>query len=326
MFRPATTATHLLKSCAWLTIVVWASSYLTAASAAQQQTAQPELVVQASFSAQAPIVPDAQIELRLNRPLVVSEGKLAVLLGQTDLTALFIATENVLRYGPPALPLPPGETELTVYLVSPRDEWKLLARFPLRVAAKASAPAAQTPPPTASAAKPKRFGFDKFIIAPTLTLGLKSQVAETHFPATNRPPRPTFADEIMRAGLRTQMTRDGFNLQSQFDLAGSSFQREALRFGVLGKEAPYVDLSSYTIQLQTGRSHQSRLLSGNAAFGTQRHLVNNYESWRRSTARASSATTTSSAWMNAAIKCRARPGASSFCPSVRTGCASRLPI
>jgi hypothetical protein len=276
MLRAYKTATHLLKSCALLAIsLAWALIYLTATGTAQQQTAQPELNVQASFSAQTPVAPDAPIELRLNRPLAISEGRLAVLLGQTDLTALFKATENALRYSPPALPLPLGDIEVTVYLVSPRDEWKLLARFPLRVAAKASAPATQNAPP---AEKPKQLGFDKFIIAPTLTLGVKSQVAETHFPAASRPLRPTFADAIVRAGLRTQMTREGFNLQSQFDLAGSSFQREALRFGVLGKQAPHVDLSSYTIQLQTGRSQQSRLLSGNATFGTHRHLVNNYES------------------------------------------------
>src|SRR5205085_6565415 len=103
MLRSNTTATQRLKIRAWLTSgLVWALIYLNAASAAQQ----PELIIQAGFSTQTPIVPDAQIELRLNRPLLVSEGKLAVLLGQTDLTALFIATENVLRYGPPALPLP----------------------------------------------------------------------------------------------------------------------------------------------------------------------------------------------------------------------------
>ena len=108
MPRSHTTATQRLKSCAWLTIgLVWASIYLATDGAAQQQTAQPELVVQASFNAQIPVSPDAQIELRLNRPLANAEGRVAVLLGQTDLTALFIATENVLRYGPPALPLPP---------------------------------------------------------------------------------------------------------------------------------------------------------------------------------------------------------------------------
>ncbi len=278
MFRLHMMATRLLKSYVPLAIgMVWVLNYFTAASAAPQQEAQ-ELTVRASFSMQTPVTTDAQLELRLNRPLATSEGRLAILLGQTDLTALFIAKENVLSYGPSALPLPLGETTVEVYLVSSRDEWKLLGRFPLRVAAKASAPAAQAPPPTSSAAKPKRFGFDKFIIAPTLTLGIKSQVAETHFPATNRPARPTFADEIMRAGLRTQMSRDGFNLQSQFDLAGSSFQREALRFGVLGKEAPYVDLSSYTIQMQVGHGNQTRLMSGQTSFGTNRHLVNNYES------------------------------------------------
>src|SRR5262245_17933447 len=98
MFRSHTTATQRHNFRAWLTSgLLWALIYLTAASAAQEPT---ELVVQASFNTQTPIAPDAQIELRLNRPLALSEGKLAVLLGQTDLTALFSATENLLRYGP----------------------------------------------------------------------------------------------------------------------------------------------------------------------------------------------------------------------------------
>jgi hypothetical protein len=269
MPKPDSTATHLLRARAWLLgCLVWAGFYLAVVGAAQQ----PELQIQAGFNEQIPIAPDAQPELRLNRPVTAAEGRLAILLGQTDLTALFTATEAGLRYGPPALPLPSGAGEVTVYLVSPRDEWKLLGRFPLRVA-QAGPPSTQTAPPAAE--KPKRFGFEKFSVAPTLMLGLKSQAAETHFPTANRPLRPTFADAIMRAGLRTQMTRGAFDLQSQFDLSGSSFQREALRFGVMGKEAPHIDLSSYTLQMQLGRH---RLSSGQASFGTHRLLMNGYDS------------------------------------------------
>src|SRR6185369_2770074 len=178
------------------------------------------------------------IELKLNRPLAAAEGKLAVMIGRTDVTAMLEIQPVVVGYSP-RLPLPAGETEVTVYLVSADQRWKEIARLPLRVADIATAatgaspttdasatpaatratPASSTPQTEQQAATPKRrWGFDKIQFTPTGAINLKSQVAEGHSPAPSRPERPTFTDLGMQASFGTEMTRGAFSLQSKFDL------------------------------------------------------------------------------------------------------------
>ena len=223
------------------------------------------LTVTGDFAEKASVAPDEPIELRLNRPLRESEGKLAVIVGTADLTGLFAAADGGLRYGPGALPLPAGETQVVVYLVGPDDEWREVARLPLRVAAAAAAP------PEAR----RRFGFDKVNFAPALNLGVKSQFAETHSPASNRPERPRFADLTVQGGLKGEVARGGFSLQGESEIVGSSFRREALRFAELGDRAPLLDLSSYLMQFRHG---QQALLAGHTTVGAHRHLLNNLTS------------------------------------------------
>lgn len=121
----------------------------------------------------------------------------------------------------------------------------------------------------------KILGFEKLDFIPSVTLTMKSQPAQTNFPADAQPARVTFTDVTMTASFRTEMARQSFNLQTQFDLAGSSFLQEALRFGELGNSAPRVDLSSYLMQYQLGKI---KYLLGHTSYGTSRHLVNSFSS------------------------------------------------
>jgi hypothetical protein len=240
-----------------------------------------ELTVTANFTSKESVTPKEPIELYLSRVLAPAEGRLAVLIGQTDLTRLLVTTETRLSYAPGLVPLPAGETQVIVYLVSPADEWKEIARLPLRVATAGGAPPAAPPeqtspaasqpqPPEAEANKAK-----KYQLLPSLTLGFKSQAAESHFPATNRPERPTYGDFTLQGSLRTELERGGFNSQTQFDLVGSSYQKEALRFGERGNAAPQLDLSSYLLQFQMGKA---KLTAGHISYGSSRHLINSYGS------------------------------------------------
>jgi hypothetical protein len=274
------------------------------ASSGQEPNTQ-SLTVQAGFADKQSTAPDAPIELTLNRPLAQGEGRLAVVLGATDLTDLFAVSAQNLKYDVgKSFPLPVGPTELIVYLVAPNDDWKELARFPLRVGYNAtnddaknegaeanaegpepkteSQPGAdaspQQEPPAPSQTEPpikRRFGFDKLDFAPQLNIGFKSQFAEIHFPETNRPDRPTFTDATMQGTWKNEMARGAFNMQSQFDFIGSSFRNEALRFGDLQGRAPKVDLSSYSMQFQQGAR---KFTVGHTSFGAQRHLINNFAS------------------------------------------------
>lgn len=268
-----------------------------------------ELTVTTSFA--EGVTPRALIELRLSRALKKEEGKLAILIGSTDVSNLFKATENTLIYDPTALPLPLGESAVTVYLVSSTGEWKEIARLPLKVSNEKpqqpgtdnkpdeekpteekpteqtqteTKPAEQTNNGQATqdqaadpAAQPqkRRFGFDKLEITPAITLGLKAQVAQASFPAVGISQRIVFTDLTFTGGVRWEMARGAFSAQNQFDFVGSSFRQEAIRFGTLGDEAPRVDLSSYLMQHQIGKA---KYLLGHTSYGALRHLVNGFSS------------------------------------------------
>src|SRR4030095_13460317 len=73
------------------------------------------------------------IGFRLNRPLNIQTERLAIVVGRTDLSALFMVTPTTARYSANTLPLPAGETEITAYLVKTGEPWHELGKFPLRV-------------------------------------------------------------------------------------------------------------------------------------------------------------------------------------------------
>ena len=62
---------------------------LTCAYAGVWVRAQAPLTVQPSFAGKQAISPLEPLVLRLNRPLATTEGRLAVFIGLTDMTALF---------------------------------------------------------------------------------------------------------------------------------------------------------------------------------------------------------------------------------------------
>lgn len=270
--------------------------------------AQAPLLIKASFAGKPTVTPLERIVLSFNRPLATTEGKVAIFVGVTDMTALFTGTAQGFVSVPRAFPWPAGEHPLTLYLVSSRTGWRQLAHFTLRVAAPtsaASAPATPTQPTapkpklspastnastnsstqasTDSAATPaattaaaqKRFGFDKLEVKPALTLTTEAQPASSNTPLTLRPARPTYTDVLLQGGLQTDVLRGGFHVQTQFDLVGSSFQGGALRFGQLGRSAPQLDLSSYLMQFETSRA---KLQVGHLSYGTNRYLIDSFSS------------------------------------------------
>jgi hypothetical protein len=324
-------------------LLVCANSELFVQAFEQTNASPPstDLKITASIENGQAISPDDKIELKLSRELKKSEGHLAIFIGQTDLTSLFTPLNQTLTYNRKILPLPMGENPLTIYLVSPSEQWQEIARFTLRVAnpstkeqttttqpetqtrsntseppasaeksaatntsanlpETASKPAvtntSANPPETVSdnqdVAKPsastdstasttqsepakKKGGFDKLDFIPALTIGYKSQAAESHFPDASRPARPLFSDVTMQGSFKSEATRGIFSSQTQFDLAGSSFQQEALQFGRLGNQAPQIDMASYLMQFQVGKA---KFIAGHTSYGANRHLINSFSS------------------------------------------------
>lgn len=218
------------------------------------------------------IAPDEKIELRLSRALTPEEGTLAVVLNDTDLTALFVGEMNSFSYTPKFSPYPAGENKLTVYSVNRNGEWTRLKEFSLRVAA-ATAETGETRAENEKTEKSE--GGTRVEFTPVLNLNVKGENNVLFFPETARPERLRYADTSGQGGFQLKILRKGWSFGAQFDFAGSSREGEALRFGELGNNASQIDLSSYQAELSKGR-FKAQL--GHVSFGSQRHLINGFSS------------------------------------------------
>ena len=266
--------------------------------------ADSQLIVTASFSEKSVVRPDEQIELTLSRRLQGSEERVAVLIGTTDVSSLFTQDKLRFRYSPKLWPLPAGDSTVIVYVVSQNGEWQETARFTLRVARPGNS---DSPPESISSPFPAADDFNsgpsanpvnqpltdepdnnqpsvtpqhtaqrnwKEKFKPSLTFTVPSQPAQHTFPDP-QPERATFIELTMQGSLKNEASYGSFSSQSEFDFAGSSFKKEALRFSTLGNQAPEVDLSSYLIHLQTGKVKYD---IGHFTYGTQRELINSFSS------------------------------------------------
>lgn len=271
-----------------------------------QEVAQT-LTATVNFKSDVALSPDTAIEISLNRTLSANE-RVAVTIGETDLTVLFTPTENRLVYDAKLMPLPIGESSVTIYLIA-SGNWKEIAKFPLNVAEakeeksktedqkpKADEIAAGDKPKTDESKKtdegqktaeakaepeaspaptPKvPFGLEKFDFLPAFTVSMKSQPFQSNFPVFNQPTeRATFTDWTLTGSAKHEVKQGKFSADANFDFAGSSFKQEALRFGTLGEKAPNVDLSSYLMNFQVGKAKFSY---GHTSFGNNRHLVSSF--------------------------------------------------
>jgi hypothetical protein len=218
------------------------------------------------------IAPNERIELKLNRALTANEGRFAVLVGATDVSALFSIEGQNLSYAPRLVPLPAGENNLTIYLVTPDEDWKLLAEFPLKVKAAASETANNGERNAATKAADRW----KVEFTPNVALNLKGQNQTLTFPRESEPARNPFADVDGQGNFFLKVSRRGWSFANKFDLVGVSFQQNALRFGELQNRALKVDLSSYLIEF--GKQGLFKANLGHVSFGSNRHLINSFSS------------------------------------------------
>jgi hypothetical protein len=212
--------------------------------------AQDAVSITAAFDTARWLPPETEIAFTLSRPLQPMDGRLAVLVGGLDVSALLTAVGDRTVYRPRTLPLPSGEHEVAVYVVRGADEWLELARWPLRVL--------------------KAGGFKKASLVPRLTFNNKGQVAAGQTPAAEPVQRTRFQDFAGNFGMQTVLERVGWAVRSQSNYMGVSRREEALRFGQKGVGAPRIDLSDYLITIERG---PLALRLGDVAFGTHRYLI-----------------------------------------------------
>jgi hypothetical protein len=239
-----------------------------------------QLTISAPFADQT-VTPTSQIELHLSRALLPNEGRMAVFLGSTDITGLIETSATRLGYRPWPLPLPLGDNRVTVFLVSPKGEWKQIAQFAVRVTGGAKALQSQSrtealdqtsagPSPTQT--RQERRGLP---LIPSLTITTRSQPAMWHTPALPRTERTTFSAFALQSSLQTNVQRSAFGWQSQFDIVGSSFKPETLRYGLLNNKAPNIDLSGYLMQFRLGKVNMN---AGHFTYGSNKHLISDFAS------------------------------------------------
>jgi hypothetical protein len=215
---------------------------------------EPIQVTRTNFAADGQwLYPTDAVELRVSRLPSPEEGNFAVLLGTLDITSQIKMLGADLTYTPTALPLPSGQQEVVLYVVSPANDWTEVGRFPLRVLTTR--------------------GFRQADLTPKLDLNWKTRLVESRNDGAGKTDRPSpFNDFTLQGGLDTNFERGDFVVKSQAALLGSSREKEALRFSQLRNSAPKLDLSSYLFDVTRGKSQFS---FGHINYGANRHLLQN---------------------------------------------------
>ncbi len=230
---------------------------LLAAVGVAPVAAQPGAPVTVAAAPDAPawIAPGDHARFVLSRGLMPEDGRLAVLVADTDWSGLTEVTGASVVLRPTGRGFASGDHTLTLYLVSPSQQWQRLGELPLRVL---------TPG-----------GFEQATTAPTVEVGLAGQAKLSRTPVQPPDPRDTFQDLTVRGGLEGTYIRNGWTTALQANLVGVSERTEALRYGTLLDEAPLVDLSAYRVGI---RHRLGALSAGHASVGTHRMLLNGFQS------------------------------------------------
>ena len=204
------------------------------------------LVITPDFANDAWVEGNQPIGLRLSRPLDLKTERLAVVIGRTDVSALFTVTPTTARYAANTLRLPSGETELVAYIVSPGKPWTEVVRVPLRVRT--------------------RGGFYKSDLKPALTLTTSGQIANGE--GGKRPP---YTGVTFNPAFTTSLANENGAVEVQSNFLAVTKQSQALRFGARGSGAPKFDLSDYLLKAANGPLSAS---IGHVSFGNSKHLIN----------------------------------------------------
>jgi hypothetical protein len=287
-FLSSISGTNINNCCKWL---IWVSSlyYSNNISAwAQDSIANPP-TSQVETTAETIDLKIGEV-LRIKVPQLPPNpsGKIAVLLGSTDITSQVEIEGNELVYRSSLIPLTIGTQTLTVYQKS-LDLWQPLATFSIRVEAGSAqtttrggtnnestppatttTPSVGTPPTTSTPAATPPATANPF--TPKLSVNFKSQVLENRSPDAGNSQRPTFFDINFNGGLSTENQIDRIKLKTKFTIVGTTFQPEALRFGELQGAASKIDLSEYAIELNDGNN---QFTLGHQCFGNHPFLLSN---------------------------------------------------
>ena len=198
---------------------------------------------------------NAALTIELSRSLEPRDGRLVVLIGNSDVSELFAPNGQSLVYRPELLPLPAGENELVVLLQKSDGTFVEILRTQVKVL--------------------QRGGLESSEVGFSLDLQGNAQLDEGHSPDDNAPPRSTFEEATGQINFRAGANRSGWQLSTNVNLQGVTQQEQALRFAEKGEDADRLDLASYLLRLEKGRGFVEL---GHVNFGEQRHLISSFGS------------------------------------------------
>ena len=243
-------------------LVAWLG--LAAAADAQREPQNPthatthELSVTVDTGGVEWLPRNGTLSLTFDRVLTPEDGRLAVVLGSTDITELFDRQGASWRYRSELLPLPSGEHSLIVYRAAPDGQWTEVASHEIRVLRKG--------------------GIERGSLSPRLDLSLEARIDDRRTPED--PSLESQPDEkgTLRIGLDGEMTRRGWTLGERFEVLGVSERTDALRFYEVGEEADNLDLASYWLGVRRSLRHGDLALEighvgweGHPYLGTMQH-------------------------------------------------------
>lgn len=185
------------------------------------------------------------------------QGRLAILIGGTDFTDLFVRREASLEYRPSPLLLPSGESEIAVFLVSSHGKWREVARLPLRVLTDG--------------------GFEKRSVTPRLDVQGTNQLDARVRPAESAAGVDQNAASL-NAHLNGELERNGWRVAGRMHTLGVSKQENALRFAQEGEQAPRFDLAEYSLRIERPADTRGFFELGHIAYNQHRFLVPSFAS------------------------------------------------
>jgi hypothetical protein len=182
-----------------------------------------DLSIQPAFDGAKWLSAREPIALRLSRAVTPDEGRLAIVIGDVDVTSMFEPVPGGLAWRRDGVPLPAGEREVVVSLVGVDGTWKEVGRFPIKVLT--------------------RRGFQKAQARPSLDLTNKGQIDQRQVPDQSFSSRDRYQDLMGQAAMSTEHQRGDVVLRTQTNITGVTYRNEALRFGEKAEHAPLVDRS-----------------------------------------------------------------------------------
>lgn len=239
-----------------LTVFLLAGALLGVPARAQDTATPDSLRIVAGWDVGRHQPYDAMLSFALSRPLGPNEGRIAIIVGRADLSALIELRGTRAKLPLRGERLPAGDLDVAAWLVGADGTWRELGRFPLR--------------------RLTRSGFEAMTMRPRLNVQSAGQLDARASAGAPPPPRTAvYQDVTLESGFDGALRRDGWDVSWQGLVTGASHAPARLRAAQLGPDAPAMDLASYNVRATRGAL---AFAAGHVALGNHRLLASQFRS------------------------------------------------